>query len=284
MSSFATAPSRTADKEALNYKQLRLLTLPEAATAASSPSELAPAHTLRQDEMERLERLLSQLEARSMALVPYDYSQVREAPSKTRNNGVMAAVLVALWLSTLALALAYIRYTNRAPQMASEGRPLLITTTPDPQTQRVARSVDNLAQALVTSSTRISRLQEQLERSNRDLRRISTKVDRKPTALDPTPETTEIGQPSRLAEGIVPRNWHQVLDIKPTDSAVPHKAADGVVDYWLVPRGVDKLPTKVLAIGTSAEGVVVNNLEDGQDYTLTPSGEWRNGVATPPEN
>jgi hypothetical protein len=95
----------------------------------------------------------------------------------------------------------------------------------------------------------------------------------------------EIGpQAGSTAELTLPKSWHRVLDIKPTDSAVPHKGDDGTLDYWLVPRGAEKVQTKVLPIGTSPEGVVVHNLEDGKDYTLTPSGEWRNGAIAPAAN
>jgi hypothetical protein len=94
----------------------------------------------------------------------------------------------------------------------------------------------------------------------------------------------EAAPPSEAAAGTLPKNWHRVIDLKPNDMAVPHRGADGAIDYWLVPRGTDKPQAKVLTIGTSVEGVVVHNLEDGKDYTLTPAGEWRSGSVAPPGN
>jgi hypothetical protein len=160
---------------------------------------------------------------------------------------------------------------------------LLIAPEPDPQKQKV----DYLAKALVSSSQRVNELQAAVERSNRDLQRIATKVDGDGgKAISPTvkSDAVESAASSAIPEANLPKNWHRVLEIKPTESAVPHKSADGTIDYWLVPRGADQAPSKVLPIGTSAEGVVVHNLDDGRDYTLTPSGEWLNGALAPSEN
>jgi len=157
--------------------------------------------------------------------------------------------------------------------------PLIIPPEPDPQSQKVASSVDHLTRVLATSSERMNELQAAMERSNRDLQKIATKVNS--DHAKPAPSVAAAVKPEVVvkgAEAALPKNWHRVLDIKPAETAVPHKGADGSVDYWLVPRGADQSSTKVLPIGTSPEGVVVHNLDDGKDYTLTPSGEWRNGA------
>jgi hypothetical protein len=284
MSSSAAAPSRITDKEAQNRRLLSFSADPESLV---SEDESATGVLQPMDDVTRVERLLSQLEARSMALVPYGYGAVREPPAR-KPNTLMAAIVVAIWLSTIVLAVAYIRY-NRPVQIsdrAAIAAPLLIPSEPDPQEQRVASSVDHLAKALVSSSARMNELQAAMERSNRDLQRIATKVSERPK---PTlPESKAEGTESTLAGGVdpgaLPKNWHRILEIKPTDSAVPHKRDDGTVEYWLVPRGADQVQTKVLPIGTSPEGVVIHNLEDGKDYTLTPSGDWRSGAIVPPGN
>jgi hypothetical protein len=165
--------------------------------------------------------------------------------------------------------------------------PLLIANTPDPQTQAVARSVDHLAAALVTSTERLDRLQAAMDRSTGERPRTvaKAKTDRsKGAASGWKSEFQETARPSQLAVGMLSKTWHRILDTNPTDSAKPHIAADGTTDYWLVPRGADKPATKVLPIGGSAEGVVVHNLEDGRDYTVTPSGEWREGAIAPAAN
>jgi hypothetical protein len=55
--------------------------------------------------------------------------------------------------------------------------------------------------------------------------------------------------------------------------AVPHRAADGTVDYWVLPHGPDgNSLTKVISVGKAANGVVVRDLEDDRYYTVTPAG------------
>jgi hypothetical protein len=290
MSSFATSVSRTADKDPQNGKpQIHLLTDPDETPALDAPRVEPAAASSSQtiDEVSRVERLLSQLEARSLALVPYGYGALREVPARKASSGLIAGTLVAIWLSTIVLAVAYIRYTNRSPaERAAVTAPMVIANEPDPQEQRVANSVDHLAKALISSSQRLNELQAAMDRSNRDLQRIAkaNTTKGKATLAPAKSEAGESALSTALAEGKIPKNWHRVLDMKPTESATAHKTADGSIDYWLVPRGVDSAPSKVLPIGTSSEGVVVHSLEDGKDYTLTPAGEWRSGSLTPPGN
>jgi hypothetical protein len=282
MSSTAAAPSRIAEKEAQNRRTLRFSADPDE-PVLQEESESAPVQPL--DEVARVERLLSQLEARSMALVPYGYGTLRELPVKKANTTLLAGILVAIWLTTVVLAIAYIRYNRPGPlaERAPTGTPLVIPSEADPQEQKVASSVDHLAKALVSSSQRMDELQAAMERNNRDLQRIATKVTDRPKADTPAGKGSETDTTAAAAPGdnAVPKNWHRILEIKPTESAVAHKSDDGTIDYWLVPRGAEQVQTKVLPIGTSAEGVVVHNLEDGKDYTLTPAGEWRNGAIVP---
>jgi hypothetical protein len=283
MSTIAAAPSRTNEKENPNHKPLRFLADADGPVLQEEPAA-APIPPL--DDVARMERLLSQLEARSMALVPYGYGALRELPARKANHTLLAVVLVAIWLSTVVLAIAYIRY-NRPGSVADRGvsgAPLVIPSDADPQEQKVASSVDHLAKALVSSSERMNELQAAMERSNRDLQRMAVKVgDRPKGAANGIKAAGADGLPAVGAED-VPKNWHKILEIKPTETAVPHKGDDGTIDYWLVPRGAEQVQTKVLPIGTSAEGVVIHNLEDGKDYTLTPSGEWRSGAIVPPGN
>jgi hypothetical protein len=287
MSSFATAPTRSPESDPPNNKQLRFLSRLEAPTQDDPQAESAAGNPQTTDEATRVERLLSQLEARSMALVPYGYGALRELPAKSSNNGLIAGVLVAIWLSTLVFGVAYIRYNHPSQiiDRAATATPIIIPSAADPVDQRMASSVDHLAKALVSSSERLNAMQAALDRSNRDMQqRYSARVNERAKPVPAPVGPLEIASPVKSAEGTLPRNWHRVLDIKPSDSAVAHRGDDGTLDYWLVPRGADKTQTKVLPIGTSSEGVVVHNLEDGRDYTLTPAGEWRNGAVTPPAN
>ncbi|MGA2099392.1 MAG: hypothetical protein ABSH39_24195 [Candidatus Acidiferrum sp.] len=282
MSSTAAAPTPSDGKQAQNQRQFPHFDIPELLTQEPTRTESLAVSVQPIDDAARLERLLSQLEARSMALVPYGYGTVREPPAKSSNTALVASILVAIWLTTVVLTVAYIRYSRPAEPIyrASPATPLLIPSEADPQEQKVARSVDHLAKALVSSSQRMDELQRAMDRNNRGLQRITTRAGgrQKAAAATITAEGTETALASAPAEGSVLKNWHKVLEIKPSESAVPHKSDDGTIDYWLVPRGAEQVQTKVLPVGTSPEGVVVHNLEDGKDYTLTPSGEWRTSV------
>ena len=301
MSSFATAASR--NPEPPNGRQYQYPNDPDGALNAEAPSpetqrfetpprfETAANGTQPIDEITRVERLISQLEARSMALVPYGYGRLPEVPTRKFNTGLLASVLVAMWLTSVILVIAYMRYVGHAPsapERATTSTPFVISPEPAPQDQKVAASVDHLAKVLVSSSERMNELQVAVEKSNRDLQKIATKVNSEHAAtaapVDFGNEEHSAGLPVAGIQQKLPKNWHKVLDVKPTDAAVPHKGADGLIDYWLVPRGAEAAPSKVLPIGTSAEGVVVHNLEDGKDYTLTPAGEWRNSAPTPGGN
>jgi hypothetical protein len=290
MSSFATAPSREPRN---GQEELDLLVNPEDEPLplnVQHAGTVATGHPQALEEINRVERLLSHLESRSLALVPYGYGTLREVSTRKSGTGVLAGVLVAIWLSSLVLAVAYIRYVNRSPEgpeRAGSTAPLIIPPESDAQEQKVATSVDHLAKALASSSKRMDELQAAMERSNRDLQRIAVKVvgdQSKPVADSSGAEASDNTLSSSAAEANLPKNWHRVLDLKPTESAVAHKAADGTVDYWLVPRGAGQPSSKVLSIGTGPEGVVVHDLDDGKDYTVTPSGEWRNGALAPPSN
>ena len=290
MSSFATAPSRHPDNDTPNGSQLHFLN-PDAEPALDTrPPEHAAGNSQTIDEVTRVERLLSQLEARSMALVPYGYGNLREVSVRRSNTGLLAGVLVAIWLTSVILAIAYMRYVGRSPfaqERTIASAPLVVAPDPESQDQRVAASVDHLARALVSSSERMTELQAAVDRSNRDVQKIATRIANDhaaPLLAEAKEERPPVSESSSVVEQNLPKNWHSVLDIKPTDAAVPHKSTDGSIDYWLVPRGADPSPSKVLPIGMSAEGVVVHNLEDGKDYTLTPAGEWRNGALTPAVN
>jgi len=286
MSSFATAASRSPERETPSGMEPSLLVNPGAAPEVEirTPETVSAGTSPVLDEAVRVERILTQLEARSQALVPYGYGAIREPVSRRPSNALLAGVLVALWLTSLILAVAYIRYVGHSPfaaDRAAAAPSLVIAPESDPQAQKVAASVDHLAKALVSSSERMSQLQAAVDKSKRDLEKIARKVG---TEQDVTKVTvpaarTEIAMdaPVDVVEPTIPKNWHRVLNVKPTDAATPHKGADGLVDYWLVPRNGEGSPTKVLPIGTSADGVLVHNLDDGKDYTLTSNGEWKNG-------
>ncbi len=287
MSSFATA--RAPENDPSNGQQLRLVENPGEFVDGDAGTAAAPAlSTQNVEEVARVEALLTQLEARSRALVPYGYGTLREStPPRRSNNGPLALVLIGIWLSSLVLIVAYMKYVAHSPifsEPAVAPPTIALAPDPEPQTTKVASSVNQLAQAVVTSSERLNQLQAAVERSNRDLQRIAGKVNTAPAAPKVVDDSLTTVTVPTAESAALPKNWHRVLEVKPTESAVAHKGADGSIDYWLVQRGADPSPSKVLPIGTSPDGVVVHNLEDGKDYTLTPSGEWRSASLSGPGN
>jgi hypothetical protein len=229
-----------------------------------------------------VEQLLAQLEARSMALVPYVYRSASEAPAKKGNMWLVAAGLLCLWLSTLLLGVAYISYKRTTPvvERITSAAPLVIPSVPEQPEQNAANSVDHLAKALAASSERLNQIEAALEKSNRDMQHLATKVTSGQAKTTPaTTETSGSATPqvaAPVADNLLTKPPYPVMELKPTDAATPHRTADGSIDYWLVARSADKEPAKVLPVATSADGVVIYNLEDGKNYTLTPQGEWRN--------
>ncbi len=280
MNSTGTAPTRVTEGE--GPKQLQTVahrpTQPtiEAVRAAASNN----VGVTNKDETNRVEQLLAQLEARSMALVPYVYKAPTEEPAKKANVWPVAGGLLCLWLSTLLLGISYISFKRPAPvpvvERITTAAPLVIPSVPDQQEQNVANSVDHLAKALAASSERLNQIEVELEKSNRDMRHLATKVNSGQTATIPASAEIAVSPAPSVTDSSLTKRPYPVMELKPTDAATPHRTADGSIDYWLVARSADKEPAKVLPVATSADGVVIYNLEDGKNYTLTPQGEWHN--------
>jgi len=251
------------------------------------------------NELNRVERLLAQVEAKSVALVPYGYWNQPQAQTTKSNTWAIATVLGGIWLSSLALVIVNLSYKHSS-QIAESGvttTPLVIHSPSDLQDQKTTESVGDLAKALVSSSHRLNRIEVTLEKSHQDLQQLEKRrnaeamkmVPPKPeaisaeikkiavTAASSHPDATATGAPpSKSAlDDASAETPYRVLSIKPTDAAIPHKAADGTITYWLVARGAFMELARVQPIAVTADGVVIHNLEDGKNYTLTRQGDWR---------
>jgi hypothetical protein len=290
------------------HKQLHVVANPETSPTKETVQPISPTtNVATSDQVNRVERLLTQLEAKSMAVVTYGYWNQPQVQAKKSNTWLIAAALGCIWLSTLALAIAYFSYKNSS-QVAERGlaaTPLSVPSLTATQAQKTAESMERLGQLLLTSSGRLNKVEAATEKSNHDLQQLKSKMNTERAKAVPTPpkaEPTESGANVATAvanplgtpvansvatlvvnppiaapsAGASPKNPNRVLSIKPTDAAIPHKAADGTIDYWLVARGAFKELAKVQPIAISADGIVVHNLEDGKNYTLTRQGEWRN--------
>jgi hypothetical protein len=261
-----------------------------------------------------VEQLLAQIEAKSAALVPYGYWNGPQAPAKTSNNWAIAAVLGCIWLSSLALAVAYFAdgHSSQVAERDAYNTPLVISPPSDQQDQKTVESVNRLTKALVNSSNRLNYIEAVVQKSNLDLQQLKTEagsertktITRQPNALPVEISNASVASASTLVKAnqnaevtlvanqaaasapkssletpsvpAPPKPTYQILSVKPTDTAIPHKAVDGTIDYWLVARGVFKELYKVKPIAIAAEGVVIYSLDDGKNYTLTRQGEWRN--------
>ncbi len=87
---------------------------------------------------------------------------------------------------------------------------------------------------------------------------------------------------SGVANGKTVPSWHVHnvdMTIAPVKGAVIHFNAADEKDYWLLTRVSQsgaRLPVRVLPFETTAAGIRVHCMDDGIDYTVSPSGEWLN--------
>jgi uncharacterized protein YdaL len=63
--------------------------------------------------------------------------------------------------------------------------------------------------------------------------------------------------------------------VAPSNGVVHHNA-QGVMDYWLIPRTVSGIPTmaKVVPILQNNSGTFVHHIAEVKDYIVTPTGDW----------
>lgn len=312
MGSMGTSPKRNGDADAQN--RLYVVANPETPATQETARAVIDRNNTVLEQVDRVEQLMTQLEAKSVALVPYGYWNEPQTQAKRSNTWVIAAVLGFIWLSSLALAVAYFsyRHSSQVAERELPSTPTVISSPSDQQDRKTAESVDQLTEALVSSSNRLNRIEAILEKSNLDLQQLKTKVgsegtntvtrqsEAAPVEINnaATTSASTFGKANQNAAAALaaneatalalkpalnalnapapPKATYQVLSVKPTDAAVPHKADDGTIDYWLVAHGAFKELAKVQPIAISADGVVIHNLEDGKNYTLTRQGEWRN--------
>jgi hypothetical protein len=267
-----------------------------------------------------LTQLLAELNSHSLALVPYRQPRTETGAARAASAFRLESVL--LWmLTTVLLAVVFstltIKYliSDRNLQAAAP-RPTLEVLGPSTaelqQRDQQQKQFANLADALVrltaastSSNTRMSRIEagqaRLLRRSETPAPVATTKTVRPthvadvatstatptptPSAPPPAPAVPVAAAPavaitapaSTLAES-------SITGIEMIRGAVEHRSASGVTDYWLAPRstGGSTRMVKVRPFATSLKGVWVHNLDEGQDYVLSPSGGWISEGSVPP--
>lgn len=227
-----------------------------------------------------VDRLLAQLQSRSMALVPYAPPRLEPTMS---SRILVPAALITFFLTIVLSAALFVRLKTPSGQVIDQAPVAgsrIIYSTAGSQGQKVGGSINEVDEASsISSSKRLDQLEAALERSNRDLQAIAAKVT-----------TTRAVRPSAARVKTVPKGTlpvlaeppsaanepTRVIDIKPTETAVAHHGGSGAIDYWVVPSGPENnsSPSSVLPISKVANGLLVENLTDGKSYVLTSSGKW----------
>jgi hypothetical protein len=256
MSTSAPSPREPAKQHCtnrwLNYIGEENATFP----AANLPVESQPVKSRSPVDLDRLERLIEDLEARSMALVRHAQAQSPQ-PSRLVSNKNVIICGLALWLSVLCLFVAYVSNEKQPVERGSLPGKRVISPLIPTQQPKVAGSFPRLAKASLSSS----RKRQQAAATSRP---SGPSPDAATTSSTISPTETSLHDPSGAPQ------------IQPSDLAIPHKTTEGIVDYWLMPRGPhDSPPARVFSVGKVAAGVVVLNLEDDRYYTVTPAGGWR---------
>ena len=203
---------------------------------AASPPKTAPVRSPTKQlpssfDLARVERLVSQMEAHSVALVKYRYSEGPQ-PRRPASNKTGDCVFVALWLSSFALAVVYVL---TPPQLAKQDRVAsrrVISTVPNPNEQKLGSPVDRLAKSLPYSSHRLKRLEAAVANAESPNAESPDAATASITAPMDSPSPTPTGSPQ----------------IQPGNLAVPHQAAGGTVDYWVMPRDPTTMRRRKLSL------------------------------------
>lgn len=237
-----------------------------------------------------LQRLLAELEARSVLRAPTPYI-VEQLPRRSRVRGVHALVAL-LWVLSLALCVFVVKYVDLAHTAQSsdpaQTRSLTNLTAAigdqNKQFARVVNSIESLAGSVASSSVHDSAVAAVLKRLGREP--ASGAVPLKKPELDlikapPPPPAPPAAMPQREAAPADRMGGHhhgQIEDVVAPRSAIVHHSDSGVMDYWLLPRMVagSRIMTKVIPIAQTNLGLFVHGVDEVRDYIITPSGDWLN--------
>jgi hypothetical protein len=161
----------------------------------------------------------------------------------------------------------------------SQGETMVRLTTSladqNKQFTSLTSSLQTLAAAVLSSSAKTNGIEERLERSRRDLRRVESQLQYDEMQMGtrlPNVPVTEPQPPGAL------RHHHEIAgQLQPgVQGAQIWRNNKGEVVYWLMPREMEGRVrlVKVLPVATDPEGVVVHDVDDGEDYVVTPSRGW----------
>jgi hypothetical protein len=207
------------------------------------------------------------------------YRDVAQELLRPRTSIWLRAGLIAPWIVGIFLWFFVLKSVSQqqARDLAQSQSLVALTGSISHQNEQVislASSLGTLASAVASSSTRTNSIEKDLERSRRDLSRIEAKLRNdeakleKKTASDSAVETKLPVKPGH--------NHRVAAELHPVAGAQVWRDIHGKVVYWLMPRDVlgSVHLVRVIPVATHPVGVVVHDIEDGEDYVVTHSGSW----------
>jgi hypothetical protein len=239
-----------------------------------------PERRLALEDLRRVERLLVRLEAQSRGSLPSTYARSISKPSWKLSRALLIGSLLFGSFSLPILTIAYVRFENRNWQFTDDTNDAptrVIVASPRVKTRTIERCVDSVASSFNESSRRIKPPPQTRKYANASLEQGASEPRSRPIALS----TSKVSSPGTsyalhaFANEAQGERVDTILSLKPSDAASAHTGRDGMVDYWVMPRGpFFDTPARVVPIGRNVNGVFVRNLEDKRNYRLTSSGEW----------
>jgi len=219
------------------------------------------------------------------ALVPY--RELADALRRPKMGPWARVAVIGPWIVGIFFWVFALKYSadQRAVQAenSSQAQSLVsLASSINHQSQQVVsvvQSLQSLAAAVASSSARADGIEARLERSRRDLKRIESKLQADQMQVSAKSDTAIVPE-----SPIKPVHHHKIADeLKPQiKGAQVWRDIKGNVVYWLVPREIsgNMHMIRVLPIGIHPSGVLVHDVNEGEDYIVTHSSGWiRQGVS-----
>ena len=249
----------------------------------------ANVETLPSIESVILQKLLAEIDARQITVSQPTYV-IDQLPA-ARQDTLLRKLWVSLWALSIAVSVLTVKYIDSqtmAPKADNADARSIdkLTAMVTSQTQAfstVNESLQQLAHAIAFSAQRAAVIPEMLNRLGSNLQQIhpSAAVKAAPEpVLRPAPLPVIIGTSPHTADSAaIPMGGHvhppMEWAVAPPNVVVHHNA-QGVMDYWLIPRTVSGMQAmeKVVPILQNNSGTFVHHITEVKDYIVTPSGEW----------
>lgn len=225
--------------------------------------------------------MLAELEARQIARVQPTYV-IEQSPAQ-RQVTLTRTLWSLLWVLSLVVCILAVKYMDSQTMVprtdAGQSRALedLTARISDQRKEfsTVADSLHELASAIAVSSTRTQAIPDLISRLGADLQQPRAPLMRRPLDQPAESQVPDGSDPAAIPMGGHHHTPIEYATVAPA-AAIVHHNADGVMDYWLVPRVISGVPTmvQVVPVSQTNAGTVVHAVAEVKDYLLTPSGDW----------